>query len=268
MAPVTPPAGGALWTVTTSAGLAVVDGRPDERHGQRGERPGPQAVGVHDVGPPGPEQAAQPRDRPQVAGQPRPRPMSTAVNPTPPGAAPAKAKSRSACGGAEHLGPHAAGRAPGREHPDVPPGAAGAGAEDEGDLHALTRGGPGRAAQHPDPAAQDRSQVSPVDHGHDGQEGREHDHAGQQRDAHVGQEAAHREAHGHAEPGGRPGQRAGQPGGRGPAEAAQRAGPAVPADEQEQGQAGAGEPDGGGRPEPGHDLRPAARRARSAGPPR
>ena len=39
-------------------GPGVVNVRPDERQGDRGERPGPQAVRVHHVWPPGPDQAA------------------------------------------------------------------------------------------------------------------------------------------------------------------------------------------------------------------
>ena len=52
-------------------GPRLVDGGPDERQGDRGERAGPQAVRVDHVRPPGGGQPAQPPDRPQVVAHAR-----------------------------------------------------------------------------------------------------------------------------------------------------------------------------------------------------
>src|SRR5580700_8849868 len=104
MAPVTPPAGGALWTVTTSAGR------------------------------PGPEQTAQPPDRPQVTGQPRPV-GDLHLGEADPRRRAAEGEVAIGLRGAEHLDSHAASCAACREHPDVPRGPAGAGAEHERELH-------------------------------------------------------------------------------------------------------------------------------------
>ena len=105
-----------------------MSGRPDDGHRYRGEGPGPQAVGMDHVGPPGAEQAAQPRDRPQVAGH--ARALADADRGESDAARGNRSEAEVTIGlrRAEHLGSHAAGRASGREHPDVPSGAAGTGA--------------------------------------------------------------------------------------------------------------------------------------------
>src|SRR5581483_466685 len=93
-------------------GPGLVDGGPDERQGDRGEGAGPQAVGVDHVRPPGGGQPAQPPDRPQVV-------------------APARAVRDLDRGELD------AGDGAEAEVLVGPGGAAGAGAEDERDLHRL-----------------------------------------------------------------------------------------------------------------------------------
>ena len=109
----------------------MVNAGPDERHGDRGERTSPQAMRMHHVGPPGMDQAAQPRGRPQVTKHARPvRDLHRGEPGLNPEGEVAVGLRR-----AEHLRCHSPCHAAAREHPDVPSGAAGACAEHERDLH-------------------------------------------------------------------------------------------------------------------------------------
>ena len=119
-------------------GPPVVDGGPDERQRDPGERAGPQAMGVRHVRPPCGEQPAQPPDRPQVMGDARPvRDLDRGEGDLTVGQA-AETEVAVSLHRAEHPRRHAPRRAAGREHPDVPGGSAGAGAEHERDLHSAT----------------------------------------------------------------------------------------------------------------------------------
>ena len=117
-------------------GPRLVDGGPDERQRDRGERAGPQAVRVHYVGPPGGGQPAQPPDGPQVVAH--ARAVRDLDRGEPDAGQGAEGKVLVGLRRAEDLDGDAPRRRAGREHPDVPGGPAGAGPEDERDLHART----------------------------------------------------------------------------------------------------------------------------------